>query len=184
MNDHLGWDVAVRPNQNPLSNNSTHAIPRGCRLSPCMVSTFGNSMIEMGMIIAGGCALALLSSLLLRWKFRNYFRRKCQGSVWKDRFPEAKKEDIRTFLTIFCDAFLLPKKHRLRFGPDDRPMAIYERIYRGGFMADAMEFENFAIDLKRRFNVEFPDGIAPSMTLGDIFGTASRQPNKSRHGTA
>jgi propanediol dehydratase small subunit len=97
---------------------------------------------------------------------RKYFKRNCQGREWKKEFPTAGKEDIRNFLEALIEGFGLPRKLRLRFSPQDRPIEIYDII---APHVDSFEFEEFSMSLEKNFGKGLSEKMDDSWTLGDIF---------------
>jgi len=121
-------------------------------------------------IVAIIVALALFW-LFERFRLREYSARSCQGRAWKKAFPSAKKQEIREFLDLFVGAFALPTHLKLRLHPDDLPMDLYKAVTLG---VDAMEFENFSMDLERKFGRGLDSRTDDSWTLRDIFASVYR----------
>ncbi|MEE4246552.1 MAG: hypothetical protein V2I33_14175 [Kangiellaceae bacterium] len=101
---------------------------------------------------------------------KKYRIRKCTGKNWKVRFPDTPKEDIRTFLLLFTDAFAFSRKHKLKFEPDDKILDIYKALYPAKWMADSLEVETLAEDIEREYNINFTSIWHENLTLGDLFG--------------
>jgi hypothetical protein len=120
-------------------------------------------------IILGGVVLAVLMELRRRRALAVWVERGCAGRAWRRAFPQAQVVEIRAFLEIFRASFLLRKKWRLAFRPEDRPMEVYEAMYRGRFEPDAMELETFAIEVERRYGVDLEAVWKEGITLGEIF---------------
>jgi hypothetical protein len=123
-------------------------------------------------ILAAGCLLAAGSEVLRRRRLSPWHARGCAGRAWKKRFPDADAPEIRRFLSVFADSFLLNKRHRLRFFPNDNIHDIYKAIYSAGG-PDAMECEILPMELERLYNrgipVELINGL---LTLGGLFSAA------------
>ena len=105
------------------------------------------------------------------WTFRIYRARGCQGRIWKERFPQAKKEEIREFLDAFCDGFAISSKLKLRFCPDDKMMDVYRKLYPVEGMADALEFETFFMLLEEKYERVIPEKIESHWSLGQLFAS-------------
>src|SRR5689334_15460054 len=82
--------------------------------------------------------LVLPIQIRVRRKMQRYWQRGCTGVLWRRRFPDAPKAEIRDFLGIFVEAFAYRKSRRFCFSPDDRVMEIYQNQYPEKGMADAM----------------------------------------------
>jgi hypothetical protein len=114
-----------------------------------------------------------------RKRLQSYWSRSCAGTEWRQRFPDAPKEDVRAFLEAFVDAFGFKSKNRLKFSPADRVMDVYRTIYPPGSAVDAMELETFALTLERQYGVDLVRVWKPEeTTLGDIF-EMTRNPNQA-----
>ena len=72
-----------------------------------------------------------------------YRSRSCMGKKWKNEFPYAGKEEIRTFLLLFTDAFAFKSEQKFKFEPQDKIIEIYNALYplKG---ADSLELETLA----------------------------------------
>lgn len=110
------------------------------------------------------------------WLIRNLGRlpdpfqsRSCQGVKWHRAFPDATKKDIRSFLSIFTQAFGFPEKKRLLFEPADTFFGIYRRLYPYKWMPDALELETFASMVKKTYGISLADVWSDKLTLGQLF---------------
>jgi propanediol dehydratase small subunit len=115
-----------------------------------------------------GTAVGVAVEIARRKRLRPYFQRRCAGRHWRKQFPTSSKAQIREFLGVFIDAFALPRKHQLKFRPDDRVMDVYRAINQRGW-PDAMELESLAHSLKRRFGVSLEGIWRDDLTLGEVF---------------
>ena len=109
---------------------------------------------------------AVLTSGQLPSPFRT---RSCQGRQWRRTFPSASKKQIREFLSVFMSAFAFRETDMLKLRPDDQLLSIYRALYPSKWLADAMEFETLADDLRTRFGVVLDDIWDERMTLGALF---------------
>ena len=98
-----------------------------------------------------------------------YWLRACTGKAWKKRFPEIPNKDIRAFLDIFVNAFLFSCKKKLKFQPDDKIIDIYNALYPMQGLADALELETFAKNLKKNYGVDLYKVTNNDITLGELF---------------
>lgn len=100
---------------------------------------------------------------------RQYRQRSCQGRGWRRAFPSASKNEIREFLSLFVSAFAFDNRERLKLAPSDEILKIYRAQYPSRFTADAMEFEQLALDLKRRHGLKLEEFWKDDLTLGELF---------------
>jgi len=96
-------------------------------------------------------------------------QRKCQGAAWRRAFPDAPKQAIRAFLSLFVDAFAFRTSDRLKFAPEDRIIDLYRSVNPSRWLPDALELETFAQDLERRFGFHLESVWNDQLTLGDVF---------------
>lgn len=114
--------------------------------------------------------LAVAWSVLAFGQLPNPLRtRTCQGRSWRRAFPRASNKQIREFLSVFTSAFAFRDADMLKFRPDDQLLGLYRTLYPSKWMADAMEFETLARDLRTRFGVALEDIWDERMTLGALF---------------
>lgn len=114
--------------------------------------------------------LALAWAMLVFGQLPNPLRtRTCQGRQWRRAFPSASKKQIREFLSVFTSAFAFRDVDILKFRPDDQLLGIYRALYPAKWMADAMEFETLAQELRTRFGIALEDIWDERMTLGALF---------------
>ncbi len=120
--------------------------------------------------------IATLSySLKSRRLLQKYWLRPCTGKVWKRRFPEVPKQEIRDFLEAFVDGFGLSSKKRLKFNPDDKVTDIYRALYPTPGWPDALELEGFARNLERKYGFDLAKVTDQDITLGKIFEMARKK---------
>jgi hypothetical protein len=103
---------------------------------------------------------------LLPMPFRS---RTCQGRGWRQHFPKTPIKEIRDFLLFFVNAFAFTDNHKLKLNPDDKILEIYKALYPSKWMADALEFETLAKDLRKKYSVELEQIWKDDLTLGDLF---------------
>lgn len=114
----------------------------------------------------------ILAGLLLDSLPRRYRDRPCQGRAWHQAFPEASKDDIRSFLVLFSGAFAFRPRHKLKFGPDDQILAIYRAIYPSASTPDALELETLAMEVERSYGIQLDSIWRDDLTLGELFSAA------------
>ena len=98
-----------------------------------------------------------------------YKTRRCAGRAWKRAFPSASTQLIRTFLTLFVEAFAFNVQHRLTFNPQDSLLDIYHALYPHRWQADALEFETLDDRLKEHYQLSLDDIWHDGLTLGELF---------------
>jgi propanediol dehydratase small subunit len=121
--------------------------------------------------------LALLLAIAWTVKYggrlpRMYRSRSCQGKLWKQAFPEATKDEVRTFLSCFVAAFAFAESERLKLQPEDQVLQIYRALYPSKWLADALELETLALGLKRHYGLELSTIWRDDLTLGEVFAQA------------
>jgi propanediol dehydratase small subunit len=102
-------------------------------------------------------------------RMRPYYERNCAGRLWRKRFPDAAKSEIRDFLHLFVSSFGLDTKKKLTFSPDDSVVTIYRVIYPNEGGADALECETFVAECQKRYSVDLTSRWSDALTLGQIF---------------
>ncbi|MBM4047102.1 MAG: hypothetical protein FJ279_18525 [Planctomycetes bacterium] len=108
-----------------------------------------------------------------------FWSRSCLGRQWRTRFPDATKDEIRGFLDTFVDAFGYSKKKRLKFGPDDKVMDVYQAEYPSPPLADDMELEQLVMNVQERYGLDLCSVWKADMTLGQVFEVARKgNPNQ------
>jgi propanediol dehydratase small subunit len=114
--------------------------------------------------------LALFVEVKRRKALSRYWGRVCTGTQWRNRFPNAPKEDIRGFLELFVNAFDFPNKRRFSFSPDDRIMEVYRACYPPKWtVADAMELDRLLMDFKKSYNIDLLPLWCEEITLGELY---------------
>ena len=120
-------------------------------------------------LLVAALALVLPIQIRVRRRMQRYWRRVCTGVLWRRRFPDVTKAEIRDFLDMFVGAFAYRESRRFCFSPDDRVMEIYRAQYPEKCMADAMELECLARDMRKRYGVDPAAFWKEDITLGDLF---------------
>jgi len=105
---------------------------------------------------------------------RGFRHRTCQGAAWRRAFPEAAKDEIRAFMSIFMDAFAIRRSEQLKLGPGDRILDVYRARYPSRLLPDDLELEIFARDLRRQFGLELESIWREQITIGDVFKAICR----------
>jgi len=100
---------------------------------------------------------------------KKYRKRHCEGSAWKSQFPSASKNEIRSFLVLFTDAFAFEEKDKLKFHPNDKLIDIYRALYPHAWQADAMELETLDDDLQLNYGCLLQEIWHEELTLGEVF---------------
>jgi propanediol dehydratase small subunit len=128
-------------------------------------------MMELAIVIA----IAIVCAIFFRLQDdlpKAYRGRGCMGRDWRRSFPDAAKQDIRRFLTVFTEAFAFRESNRLRFRPQDRLMDVYRALYPHRWMPDQLEHVQLVQGLEDEFKREFPEELLrEDATLGMIFTT-------------
>lgn len=123
--------------------------------------------------ITAGVVLSA-AALAERVRLRRYWRRACTGFAWRRRFPNASKVRIRSFLTLFVDAFGFPEARRLCFRPEDQPLEVYRALYPVPWLVgDSMELETFIQSIHETFGVDLLASWRKDITLGELYAIAS-----------
>jgi hypothetical protein len=102
-------------------------------------------------------------------RLNRFWSRTCTGLEWRVRFPDASKDDIRSFLTAFVDGFAFSDKQRLKFSPDDKVMDVYRALYPSAGGCDALELETFAMNLEEKYGIDLSRVEDHEVTLGTLF---------------
>jgi hypothetical protein len=125
-------------------------------------------------------AVALFILLSVLWlKFgtslpKRYRSRKCEGARWRSAFPQATKDDIREFLSLFTSAFAFRDSEKLKFSPNDRVWEIYRDLYPNRWVADALELETLTDDLNKKHGIALSEIWSEKLTLGEVFAYVQR----------
>ena len=127
------------------------------------------------LVLAKSISLVCIG-VAVAWLIRNLGRlpepfqsRSCQGVKWHRAFPDAARKDIRSFLSMFTQAFGFPEKKRLLFEPADTFLGIYRNLYSYKWMPDALELETFASMVKKTYGISLEDVWGDRLTLGKLF---------------
>ena len=95
--------------------------------------------------------------------------RSCQGAGWRSAFPSTSKEEIRSFLSVFIEAFLFHERHRLKFNTGDSIFGIYRAMYPHKWQPDGLELETLAASIEKKYGVRLAEVWSESLTLGELF---------------
>lgn len=98
--------------------------------------------------------------------------RTCQGRAWRRAFPEASKQDIRDFLSVFVKAFAFHNSERLKFSPSDSILSVYRELYPQRWTPDGLEVETLAKALHKHYGVTLGAIWDRDLTLGELFAHA------------
>lgn len=139
---------------------------RPFRLPMQLHSPFVIFLLAFGLLLAAGAAWTRRYGRPAPGPFRD---RPCQGRAWKQRFPAASKDQIRSFLGVFASSFDLHPSQRLNFAPDDRVMDVYTARYPHRSGVDTMELEILAREIQRRYEVNILAFWSDRLTLGELF---------------
>ena len=82
--------------------------------------------------------------------------RTCQGRDWRRSLPDASKDEIRQFLSVFKGSFAFKDRKKLKLNPDDQLLDIYRAFCSHMWQADAMEFETLSEDLQSNTGLASP----------------------------
>jgi hypothetical protein len=100
---------------------------------------------------------------------KQFHARSCQGRSWRNAFPSASKQEIREFLIVFINAFAFSKTEKLKLNPNDKILQIYQARYPSQLMPDALELETLAVDLEKKYCLNFERIWSENLTLGELF---------------
>lgn len=126
---------------------------------------FSHAMYQLLVIAGLVMALPGLGAIRERRLRRSYWQRACTGKIWRRRFPDASKTEIREFLDIFIEAFGFADRRRLCFSPDDRVLDVYRILYPIRGRADSIELEDLVEGLQGRYRVEVLAGWREDITF-------------------
>lgn len=124
--------------------------------------------LAIGLI--GAVSMFIAVDILLRRKrLSRFYQRGCAGREWRQRFPEAKKDEIRNFLRLFVHSFGLSEARKLAFSPSDKVFDIYHALYPVRGMPDALEVETLMMGCEERYGVDVTRHGGEDVTLGDFY---------------
>jgi propanediol dehydratase small subunit len=127
-------------------------------------------IVPIVILVLGVVAVGVACEVARRRAFRPIAERPSAGPEWRRHFPAASDADVREFLMLFEDAFVVGREHALKFRPDDRIMDIYRAVNPPKWtMADQMEIEIFGLTLKPRYGVALDAIWRDDLTLGEVF---------------
>jgi hypothetical protein len=107
---------------------------------------------------------------------KQFHARSCQGRGWRNAFPSASKQEIRSFLTVFVEAFAFSKTEKLKLNPNDKIIQIYQALYPIKQMPDALELETLAVDLEKKYRLKLENIWNENLTLGELFNHVQQVP--------
>ena len=121
-------------------------------------------------VLLATVSFTLASQLASRQAFARFARRASGIAEWQLAFPDVSDEDIRQFLAMFTDAFVLNRDHGEKFLPGDVVWDVYRAKYPPRWsLGDCMEIENFSISLERQYGLKELPPIPDKVTLGEVF---------------
>ncbi|MGM0488029.1 MAG: hypothetical protein ACQESR_14860 [Planctomycetota bacterium] len=129
-------------------------------------------------MVAGAAVISVALEVARRRRLQKYWVRTCAGPQWRESFPDAPKEDIRSFLNAFVSAFGFNRKRRLQFSPGDEILDVYRSVYPPGSIVDSMELESLTLVLEREYGLDYSTLNQEDLTLGRLF-EMTRNPNKT-----
>jgi len=125
--------------------------------------------LNIVLVLIFACLVLLISAKYGPSLPRPYRLRSCEGRGWRQAFPKASKNEIRSFLLLFVSAFAFADEDKLKFRPDDKVLGIYRALYPSRWMPDALQVETLASDLRERYALELGSIWSEDLTLGEIF---------------
>lgn len=119
--------------------------------------------------------VGILSERRRRRALQHYWQRVCTGTLWRRRFPDSPKSEIREFLDVFLDAFAFHAPRRLCFSPDDKVLDVYQALYPpGDALADCLELETFSDELRKHYGIDLASLWRDDLTLGELYAQSHR----------
>jgi len=125
-----------------------------------------NSTIVTALAVLGLIVWAVLCGGKLPVPFR---ARSCQGKGWRQSFPETPSREIRTFLSLFVEAFAFDEREKLKLSPADQLLDIYHALYPHKWQGDALEFETLGLSLKTKYGLDLKQIWRKDLTLRQLF---------------
>ncbi|MGD0518141.1 MAG: acyl carrier protein [Thermoguttaceae bacterium] len=119
--------------------------------------------------ILGGLVFFVIDQFLVHRALKTFLSRTCTGRDWKRRFPDATKDEIRRFLSIFINAFGFKSRQILKFHPDDKITDIYRALYPLPFSADSLELVTLTMNVQKEYGLDLIEHFNQEMTLGQLF---------------
>ena len=124
----------------------------------------------IALMIAGCVVAQVMTGRKLRETLSPYWSRKCTGFLWKRAFPQASKNDIRSFLSLFVEVFGIRKSRRLCFVPNDKVLDVYKALHPPGWcIPDNFELEDLVLEIEKRYGVDVTHRWNETITLGELF---------------
>ena len=109
-----------------------------------------------------------ITQLLSRRLPRDYRNREEAKLAWARRYSNSEWEQVERFLLLFCDAFLLRRSGASHLYPDDKPMDIYQEIFRF-WPVDDLQFPFLHKTLAREYGVNVPMADFERQTLAELY---------------
>ena len=134
----------------------------------------------MHLIIGILCVAIILVCLVVareEKQMQSYWQRACTGKAWRLSFPTTAKDDIRTFLDLFIEAFGFRNCKRLCFAPQDQVMAIYRCIYPSPGWDDSLKV--LVMSLEACYSIKVTDAWRDDITLGELFQLTQQTTQKA-----
>ena len=125
--------------------------------------------VSMAVFVSLPFLIALRTWILRRRALQKFWDRACTGVLWRRRFPDSNKTEIRAFLGVLIDAFGFHASRRCSFSPDDKLADIYRAVFPPGSLSDNMELESFAMRLEKLYGIDLFAGDRFDITLGEIY---------------
>lgn len=99
---------------------------------------------------------------------KKYRSRDGARSAWVGLYSDSEWPRVEHFLVLFCDAFLLRRAGVTSLYPEDKPMEIYQEIFRF-WPVDELQFPHLQNAVRRKYGVEIPMEDFGRQTLGDLY---------------
>ncbi len=165
-----GFPIQYRhPNEKQSTGNNER------KIRSMLLLASEHPMIHFMTYILIAVAVFAFGAVVERARLRKFWSRACTGRLWKRRFPQASKTEIREFLDLFIDSFAFSQSRRLCFSPDDQVMDVYRALYPyPKFMADSLELETFSLMAEEHYGVDLVPTWRQDITLGEIYEQAHR----------
>ncbi len=124
-------------------------------------------------IIGSVLALSVLWGVFFGRRLPVPFRaRACQGAGWRRAFPDASKQEIRAFLSLFIEAFCFSQSEKLKLNHNDTILELYRAMYPKRWMPDALELEVLSMRMQEQYGLSLPSVWHEQLTIGGLFAHA------------
>jgi len=121
-------------------------------------------------LLAATLAVGITSAVMCAKSLRRFTSRPCAGRRWRERFPHASKDDIRSFLHFIDGAMGLGRKAFMSLQPDDRVMDIYDAIHPPKWsVGDFMDIESLFNDCRAQYHLDLKPIWHEDLTLAELF---------------